>query len=237
MGSEPALIAFSSPEQMAARLADLVETTLDRAIAAQGLATIALSGGSTPAALYRALAARAIDWSNVAATLVDERLVPPSAEGSNERFLRSTFLQSRAQGARFVGLWSEAASLAAAATEATARVRNLVRPFDVVVLGMGMDGHTASWFPRAEGLAAALAPDAPLVVPVRATKSDATGDHLDRLTLSLPAVADARRIVLLMTGADKRKAYESFAGPGAVEDAPVRAILKARPDIWVCWAL
>jgi 6-phosphogluconolactonase len=236
MGSEPDLITFSSPDQMAARLADLIETELARAVSAQGLATIALSGGSTPAALYRALAAREIDWPNVAATLVDERFVPPSANGSNEVFLRSSFLQGDAARARFVGLWNDAGSLDQAAAEATARVRTLVRPFNIVVLGMGSDGHTASWFPRADGLEAALAAEAPLVVPIRAKKSEATGDHLERLTLSLRAVVDARRVVMLLTGVEKRKAFERAAGAGAVEDAPVRAILAARPDIWVCWA-
>ncbi len=236
MGSEPALIAFSSPGQMAARLAHLIETALDRAISAQGLATIALSGGSTPAPLYQALAVRPIDWPNVAATLVDERFVPPVENGSNEKFLRATLLQGYAASSRFVGLWNAAASLEAAATEANARVGSLVRPFDVVVLGMGLDGHTASWFPQAEGLNAALAAGAPLVVPIRANKSAVTGDHVDRLTLSTRAIADARLIILVMTGSDKRRAFDTFAGKGAVEDAPVRAILRARPDIWACWA-
>lgn len=236
MGPEPGLIVFSSPDQMAARLADLMQSAIERAIAAQGLASIALSGGSTPSLLYLALAARKMDWPNVTATLVDERFVPPSAKGSNEAFLRSTFLQGSAGRARFVGLWNGARTLDEAAVEANARVRGLIRPFDVVVLGMGLDGHTASWFPRAGGLQAALAADAPLVVPVRAKKSEATGDHLERLTLSLRAIADARLVVLLMTGAEKRQAYAAAAGAGAVEDAPVRAILRARPDLWASWA-
>ncbi len=236
MGSEPALIAFSSPEQMAARLSDLIEATIERAVAAQGLATIALSGGSTPAPLYQALAARAVDWPNVTATLVDERFVPPSGKGSNEAFIRSTFLHGYAAKSRFVGLWNEAPSLDAAAKEAAARIGGLVRPFDVVVLGMGFDGHTASWFPHAEGLASALAADAPLVAPVRARKSAVTGDHVERLTLSLRAITDAHLIILTMTGAEKRASFEQFASGGAVEDAPVRAVLRARPDIWASWA-
>jgi 6-phosphogluconolactonase len=221
---------------MAARLADLMQIALDRAVAAQGLASIALSGGSTPSLLYLALASRKVDWPNVAATLVDERFVPPSASGSNEAFLRATFLQGAAGRARFVGLWNDAGALEAAAAEANARVRNLVRPFDVVVLGMGLDGHTASWFPLADGLSQALAADAPLVTPVRAKKSDVTGEHTDRLTLSLRAIADARIVILLLAGAEKRAAFEKFSLVGPVEEAPVRAILAARPGIWACWA-
>ncbi len=236
MGSEPALIEFSSQPAMAVRLADLVALALDRAVAAQGLASLALSGGSTPAPLYQALAVRKIDWPNVAATLVDERLTPPSAPGSNETFIRTNFLKGEAARARFVGLWSDAPTLEAAGAEAASRVESVIRPFDVVVLGMGVDGHTASWFPHADGLVGALAPNAPLAVAVRARASASAGEHLQRITLSLRAIKDARLIVLMITGADKRRAFDAARAAGPVEDAPVRAIFAARPDLWACWA-
>lgn len=235
MASEPPLIIFSSPDQMAARVADLVQTALERAIAAQGLASLALSGGATPSLLYLALASRELDWPNVCATLVDERFVSPASSGSNEAFLRSTFLQGKAGRTRFIPLWSDG-SLEEAAAHANVRVRDMARPFDVVILGMGLDGHTASWFPRAAGLEQAIAADAPLVVPIRAAKSDVTGENTERLTLSLRAIADARLVILLLTGAAKRKAFEAFAAEGSVKDAPVRAILQARSDTWACWA-
>ncbi len=225
---------------MAARLADLIALALDRAVAAQGLASLALSGGSTPLPLYQALAARAVDWPNVTATLVDERFVPPAADGSNEAFIRSSFLAGAAARTRFVGLRGDADGLEDAATAAASRIAGVIRPFDVVVLGMGVDGHTASWFPHAAGLGAALADNAPLVAPIRAQKSAATGEHFERLTLSLRAIRDARLIVLVITGADKRRAFEAACrgsiDGGSIEDAPVRAILRARPDLWACWA-
>lgn len=236
MGSEPALIEFPSQAAMAARLADLVTAALERSIAAQGLASLALAGGTTPATLYQALAARRIDWSNVTATLVDERFVPPSAPGSNEAFVRATFLRSEAAHARFVGLWNAAPSLEPAAAEASTRVNGLIRPFDVVVLGMGVDGHAASWFPGAEGLGEALSDHAPLVVATRAASSAAAGPYVERLSMSLRAVRDARLIVLVISGAEKRRAYEAACAGGPVESAPVRAILRARPDLWACWA-
>ncbi len=221
---------------MAARLADLIGMTLDRSIASQGLATIALSGGSTPEALYRALSCADIDWSNVAATLADERMVPPTDAASNEGFIRQALVKNRAAALRFVGLWNDAPDLSAAARAATARVFAMAPPFDVVVLGMGADGHTASWFPNADGLAAALADGAALVAPVHAKKSDATGPILERLTLSLAAVRTARLIILMMTGEGKRATFDKALRPGPVEEMPVRAILSARPDLWACWA-
>jgi 6-phosphogluconolactonase len=236
MASRPDLIAFASSEAMAERLADVVAIALDRGVAAQGLATIALSGGATPAALYDGLSRKDVDWSNVASTLVDERWIAPSHPASNEGFIRRTLLRNRASAARFVGLWSTAPNTEAGAAVANDRIGGLVRPFEVVILGIGVDGHTASWFPHAQGLATALGDSAPAVAAVKAKKSAVTGDHVERLTLSLRAICDARLVILLMSGDDKRRAFAQACGEGAVDDMPVRAILRARPDIWACWA-
>jgi len=221
---------------MAERLADLVAIALDRGVAAQGLATIALSGGATPASLYDGLSRKDVDWSNVAATLVDERWIAPAHPASNEGFIRRTFLRNRASAARFVGLWSAAPDAEAGAADANDHVNCLARPFEVVILGIGVDGHTASWFPHAQGLPMALGDSAPAVAAVKAKKSAVTGDHVERLTLSLRAIRNARLVILMMTGDDKRRAFAQACGEGAVDDMPVRAILRARPDIWACWA-
>jgi 6-phosphogluconolactonase len=235
MASKPDLIVFTSSEAMAERLADLVAIALDRGVAAQGLATIALSGGETPASLYDELSRKDVDWSNVAATLVDERWIAPSHPASNEGFIRRSLLKNRASAARFVGLWSVAPNVDAGAAVANDRIGGLVRPFEVVILGIGADGHTASWFPHAQGLATALGDSAPAVAAVKAKKSAVTGDHVDRLTLSLRAIRDARLVILMMTGDDKRRAFAQACGEGADDDMPVRAILRARPDVWACW--
>jgi len=231
MAREAALIAFESGAAMAARLADLMGVALSCAVAERGLATMALSGGSTPEALYRGLAARDLDWPNIALTLVDERMTPPGSRGSNETFVRDTLLRKDAAAMRFAPLWSDTAPAEAAAAAAR-RLADFPRPFDVVTLGVGTDGHTASFFPHAENLAAALAPDAPAVVAVRAPEGGVAGVHRDRLTLALREIIAARLIILLASGAAKRAVLEA-ALAGA--DLPVRHVLAARPDVWVCW--
>lgn len=236
MASEPELIEFPSRPDMAERLADEIAEGLRRALAERGQAAMALSGGSTPAGLYEALAERDLDWPRVTAALVDERWVAPDEEGSNESFIRSTLGRKKAAGVRILGMWSDAMSPGDGLAAAEARYGAAPGPFDLVVLGMGPDGHAASWFPHAEGLDRALDVGSPRLAVVKARESAVTGRHLDRMTLTLGAVRDAEFICLLMTGAEKRAVFQRAMQGGPVEDMPARAILRARPDLSVCWA-
>lgn len=235
MGSDPSLIEFESRRACAERLADFIGSELARAIAERGTAAIAVSGGSTPEALYKELSTRALDWAKVTAVLVDERWVSPGEAGSNESFVRSALVANRATETQIIGLWSSEPTPKEGLAEALGRIAGIKR-FDAVVLGMGNDGHTASWFPHCGGLAGALAMSGPSLAAVRAKKSEIAGDFLDRMTLTLGAVASARSVSLLLAGADKRATFERARGEGPVEEMPVRAIMRARPDMWVCWA-
>lgn len=235
MGSEPGLVAFASREAMAARVADYLDAVIALAVAERGRAMIALSGGSTPEALYKELSGRALDWSRVIAVLVDERWVRPGALGSNESFIRDTFLRASAARATLIGLWSEAKSPQAGLAEAERRLAE-AEIFDAVILGMGNDGHTASWFPHCDGLDRALSTTGPRLAAIRAQKSDGASDYLDRMTLTLGVVASARTVALLIAGDEKRETFVRALSPGDTEDMPVRAILRARPDMWCCWA-
>jgi 6-phosphogluconolactonase len=235
MAHKADFISFASAAAMAARLADMIEAQLARAIAERGAASFAISGGSTPAGLYKALSARALDWSRVTAVLVDERWVAPGEEGSNETFIRKTLMQNQAAALNLVGLWSDAPTPAQGLATAAARLEGMSQPFDAVVLGMGPDGHTASWFPYADGLGDALHSEKPLCA-VDAQQSNVTGKHVRRMTLTLDAVKSARFIALMIAGEEKRNAYIKALEDGPVEAMPVRAILKARPDLWTVWA-
>lgn len=220
---------------MARAIADRIAGLLLRALARTGRASIALSGGSTPADVYRRLSRKHIYWADIQGILVDERWVPPGDRASNESFIAETLQQNEARQLNVTGLWSEAATLREAADVATERLAAIGSPFNVVILGMGIDGHTASWFPHSEGLDEAIECEK-RVCAIRAIKSGVTGDYVDRLTLSLGAIADAEQICLMIAGNEKRATYEAAATDGPVEEMPVRAILRARPDIHVFWA-
>ena len=233
MATSPEIVSFHSRASMAERVADLLQVVASGAIACDGVAAIAVSGGSTPEALYEAFARRVMPWGAVRLTLVDERWVSFDHPRSNERFVKRSF--SKAQGISIGGLYSDTDGPAAASAELSKTHRMSGKPFDLVVLGMGEDGHTASWFPHAEGLKAALEGDDQFCA-ITARRSDITGEETKRITLSLSAVAQSKMVVLMIAGDKKRAVLEEALGTGAREDMPVRAILRARPDMWICWA-
>ena len=189
----------SDAAALADRLAADVAASLRAALDERGQASLVVSGGSTPAAMFDRLARERLDWSRVGVTLADERAVPPDHEDSNERLVRTRLLVDEAAAARFTALYRPDGDLARVAAALDA----LAHPFDVVLLGMGTDGHTASLFPDAPELETALASDE-TVVEVRPPSTP----HR-RITLTRRALLDARRCVLHVTGAAKRDVLEA----------------------------
>ncbi|MGF1502119.1 MAG: 6-phosphogluconolactonase [Paracoccaceae bacterium] len=195
---------------LAARVAeDLIEALAERATAA-----LAVPGGTTPVFFLRALGRVDLPWERVTVTLTDERQVSVDSPRSNQRLLAETLFAGRAAAACFVPLYA-----AGAGAEAIGLSLTPLLPLDVCVFGMGEDGHIASLFPGALGLAAALAPDAPPAVETRPP-----GGEEPRITLSAPVIAGARKRYLLIKGEPKRAALDAAA---ADPSAPFSAVLAA----------
>lgn len=222
-----ALQEFDDGEQAAEALASAVESRLREGLARNGTASLVVSGGSTPKRLYEILSHKTLDWSRVTIVLADERWVDPGLKGSNETFVRQALLQNAAAEATFVGLKTPDLTPFEAVESVDETLHGVHQPFDAVVLGMGGDGHTLSWFPEADGLEAAIDPEGRKVAAVRATPSDVTGPFTERLTLSLAALKGAQFTALLISGEAKRSVWRAAAGPGRVEKLPVRALLQA----------
>lgn len=226
--------AFTHRQAQAEALAEHIAARLRDALEQRGTATLAVSGGSTPKDCFARLAREALDWSRVRITLVDERWVPDSDERSNARLVKTTLLQHAAAAASFVPLYTGDATPEAGLATAEARIEALPRPFDVVMLGMGEDGHTASFFPGGDHLAEALDPHGQRhVLPMRAA-----GAGEPRITLTLPTLLDTRSLYLLITGETKRDLLaDARQGQGAARDYPIRAVLtQQRVPVSVYWS-
>lgn len=213
---------FSHTDALFDAAAEQLAEAIESAVAQRGVATLAVSGGKSPEALFQRLAQMLLPWSRVSVTLVDERAVPATHADSNARLVQSTLLQGNAASAQWLPLFRDGLGLTEMASTAEAALRQWPLPFDAVVLGMGDDGHTASWFPDAEELPALLSPDNFALVAVAHPQR---APHA-RLTLTRHAVMNSRLIQLLIPGASKQPVYQNAkqqAEPVTV--LPVRAVL------------
>ena len=225
---------YPTREALAEALAGGIAAVLAGGIATQGSAVLAVSGGSTPKLLFRHLSATDIDWSKVTVILVDERWVPETSDRSNAALVRDNLLRDRAAAAHLEPFYIEGLDALEAVGELSQKFGAFQRPFDVVVLGMGTDGHTASFFPGGNRLAAAIDPANPDAV----IAMEAPGAGEPRVTLTLSRLADARFLALHIEGEDKRTVLERALADGPAEDMPVRAVLRAPREepLQVFWA-
>jgi 6-phosphogluconolactonase len=206
---------FPNLSDLVDALSDLIVARLTTAVADRGRASLVLPGGRTPKHLFDGLAGRHAPWARVSITLSDERWAPQDPAASNERLLRERLLRGRAAAARFTS-FRQADDLAASRDRAEAALLDTARPFDVTVLGMGVDGHVASLFPRSATLHAGAL--------VEAVHCPGAPGAETRLTLTSQALQESRFIALLITGPEKLRAL-AHAEAGA--PTPVSALLRA----------
>ncbi len=230
-------LCCATREGASAFAAESLGKALDAGLASRGAAALLVSGGSTPAEAYRRLAAQARDWASVVVGLVDERWVDPGDPRSNEGLLRHTLLMGPA-AARFQPMKTRDATTQGGVEAVDLRYREAFEGgLDAVLLGMGADGHTASWFPGAQGLDVALDPESMRwVTAIDAREAPVAGDCPERMTVTLAALRRARRIVLLLFGEEKREVLEE-AMREQDPRLPVSLVLQAMGEaIEVVWA-
>ena len=205
--------SLSNPPQLAEALAEAVAAALRTAIDSRGTATLVVSGGRSPIAFFERLAQQPLPWSRVVISLADERWVPVNHATSNEGLVRRHLLRGPAAAARFIGLYQVASNLEQAALKAEQALAELP-PIDVLVLGMGDDGHTASLFPDSPNLDEALRADCP--------------------RRCLPLLASARLPLLAIQGQGKLATLSEALAQGEVASMPIRAFLHSPLEIYWC---
>jgi 6-phosphogluconolactonase len=229
---------FTDRESLFAALCAALAARTRAALDARGVALLGLSGGSTPLPLYRRFALLDLDWTRVIFALVDERWVGLQHPASNEAALRAALAPALAKSARLQGMKTPAHHAIDGLADCESAYRALPLPFDVVLLGMGEDGHIASLFPHAEGLEAALDPQATaLCAAISAKPSTVTGEHTERLSLTVHALDTAGELALLMLGDAKRHTLADAAAGHDALAMPVRALLRPHhPPLTLWWA-
>lgn len=220
---------FDNPQVLAETLAVNVAEQLKAAITAKGVATLVVSGGRSPVAFFQSLAQQPLDWSKVVVSLADERWVPVEHADSNAGLLQRFLLQGPAAKARFFGLYNVSENLDDAALAADQALAELP-PIDVLILGMGDDGHTASLFPKSPNLSEALQLDGkrrclPMLAP--------TVPH-QRLTMTRQLLASARLPILSVSGQAKLDTLRAALAGDDLAEMPIRAFLDSSLEIYWC---
>ncbi len=218
---------FATPEEHANFVAAEVADFLNAAIQDREQAVLAVSGGKSPILLFEALSVQSIAWRLVTVLLVDERWVLPDDARSNEKLVRTHLIHRQAAAAKFMSV-RHAGDTPALAAQALSTMfvddRSLVSGVDIVVLGVGDDGHTASWFPRSRELARCL------VSPNAFEAVSADEGREARVTMTFPLIAAARRVFICAAGASKHAILLKAEEAGVVEEYPVRAALRLPTD-------
>jgi 6-phosphogluconolactonase len=213
---------YDDADELADAVAGDVGFILDSAIEARGAALIAVPGGTTPVAALTKLAAQKRDWKRVTIIPTDDRLVPMGDPLSNVTMIAKLFLP---KGARVVPLTSEKApDYKAAGRSADALLADLGWPPDLVWLGVGADGHTASIFPGDDFDEALNGPRERRALGVRPAELPKEAP-VDRITLSRAAIVSARTLILTITGDAKRELVEQAIEQGASSATPIGRVL------------
>jgi 6-phosphogluconolactonase len=219
------LVEYPDRDLLMLGLADTLSAELAEALRRHERVSFSVPGGTTPGPVFDVLSEQALDWDRVSVVLNDERWVPEDSPRSNTGLLKKRLLVSKASAATLIPLYVEAPTPEDKIDELSEGLAGHL-PLSVLLLGMGADMHTASLFPGADNLEAALADDAP---PLMAMRADGAGEP--RITLTAPVLKGAMNLHILITGAEKRAALER-ATQLPVEEAPVRVVLGQATVHW-----
>ena len=212
---------FNNSDEITHFLANDISAKLTAAIKERGQATLFVSGGRSPIALFQQLSHVDLDWSNVVISLVDDRWVDDKHESSNELLVNTHLLKNKASAATFIGLVGQEQSAFDGAENAAARIAD-IKEIDALILGMGEDGHTASIFPCSEQVDAAMAADN----QQRLIATQPTTAPFERISLTLNEILAAKQVYLPLSGSGKVSVFEQARALDDVKQMPIAAVIK-----------
>ncbi|MEP0518919.1 MAG: 6-phosphogluconolactonase [Hyphomicrobiales bacterium] len=223
---------LADKDSLAEGLANQIAEALNSELQANGRAVLAVSGGSTPKRFFEKLSLKDIDWAGVTVTLVDERWVDESSDRSNAALVRANLLQNKAASANFFPLFTGDATPEDGVKTLEAEFTKLGQPITAAVLGMGGDGHTASFFPEGDNLASAV----DLENPNNFITMLAPGAGEPRITFTLSALLKANFLALHIEGDEKQGVLAKALTDGPVVDLPIRSVLRQeQTELTIFW--
>tara|TARA_B110000027_G_scaffold131784_2_gene156707 strand:+ start:981 stop:1649 length:669 start_codon:yes stop_codon:yes gene_type:complete len=215
---------YSDRKMLIIEVAQKILDDLKVALLTQENVSFVVPGGTTPGPIFDILCTADIEWNRVHVMLSDERWVPDDNDRSNAKLLRDRLLVNRAAAAKFTPFYVPDVEVAVACKDVSETLAS-EWPVSVLVLGMGADMHTASMFPQANGLGAALSANADALLPIQAEGQE------QRVTLSAPVLNRAISKHIVIFGDDKRVALDVAKG-SLPEVAPVAAVLDGAKIHW-----
>lgn len=220
---------FNSNAELVQAFSEKIKSLLQQAIAEKGRASLVVSGGRTPLPLFKTLSETDLDWSKVDITLADERWVDVEDDASNEKLVRENLLVNHAKAANFIGLKTRHGDAKDAEEEVASKLAAIKGKFDVLILGMGEDGHTASLFPCSDQIETGLTTDQTCLAVQPTTAPN------QRMSLSLNALLNSENVFLHLTGESKKTVLEKAQQGDDQKAMPIRAILQ-NTDVTLMWA-
>lgn len=212
---------FSSQEALIEALSQSILENLQKAIDEKGKASLMVSGGSTPKPLFEKLRKEVFAWDKVTIGLCDERWIDVSKEESNEHFVKKHLLQEEAAKAHFVGMYCEDTDIYTAQKICSQKIKEMLFPFDVLILGMGSDAHTASLFPDNIRLEEAFdLKNQNFCIAIEPATAPYT-----RMSLTRWAILGAKHIYIHFEGKEKIAVYEEAIGGDDIYTMPIRSVL------------
>ena len=223
-----ALASVACAKHIAERLSNEIDAT--------GSATLLVSGGSTPDDAFSELSRTDLCWDKVTVGLVDERWVENTSDASNEALVRNRLLKNRAATADFATMKTDTQSPTTAQSAVNSTYTNTFSDPTVIMLGMGLDAHTASWFPGTKDLQDLFNNTSDYTAAIDASGAPVAGALTDRMTITPLVVSKAKSAVLLIFGQDKSEVLKQALSQGEM-DAPIKgAIERLGANLTVFWA-
>ena len=220
----------NSAESLDIDLSHRIGQLLTQSIAENGCASIAVSGGRSPIGLFEELSKINLDWSKVELTLVDERWVNAENEDSNELLVRKHLIKNKATQVKFFPIKNSAKSAEEGQILHEQILQQVKLPFDVIILGMGDDGHTASLFPCCKELGQAMDPDSQQKCIVTKPKND----PYERISLTFSTISKVKNLILQMRGSSKLRTFELAMTLKDAKKMPIYAFTEQPLEIYWC---